>query len=74
MLASGSDAVVLSDLKFVALITSATPTYQTENVLAAVAAAWALGVSRELIRAVIETFDPKRGEALEKAAPSAAGI
>ena len=74
VLASGSDAVVLSDLKFVALITNATPTYQTENVLAAVAAAWALGVSRELIRAVIETFDPKRGEALEKAAPSAAGI
>ena len=74
VLASGSDAVVLSDLKFVALITNATPTYQTENVLAAVAAAWALGVSRELIRAVIETFDPKRGETLEKAAPSAAGI
>ena len=34
------------------------PTAQTENVLAAVAAAWALGLSHDVMRIGIETFLP----------------
>ncbi len=66
VLVSGVESTPLSDLKFIPMTANAAPAYQTENVMAAVAAAWALGISRELIRAVIETFDPSRTEAQEK--------
>jgi UDP-N-acetylmuramyl tripeptide synthase len=35
------------------------------TLLAAVATAWALGISHELIRAVIQTLEPGREEALQ---------
>jgi cyanophycin synthetase len=37
---------------------------QLDNVLAAVAAAWALGVSADLIRAGIATFEAERADGL----------
>ena len=37
------------------------PTPVAEHLLAAVAAAWALGVGAELIAAGLETFDPMLG-------------
>jgi cyanophycin synthetase len=36
--------------------------YQVENVLAAVGAAWALGISPEVIRAGIELFGTEQAE------------
>ena len=68
LLLSGAESVALSDMKFIPMAANAAPAYQAENVVAAVAAAWALGISRELIRAVIETFDPSRAEAQDKPA------
>jgi cyanophycin synthetase len=66
VLVTGEESVALAELKFISMTTHDAPAFQTENVLAAVASAWALGISRELIRAVIETFDPRRDEALDK--------
>lgn len=51
-------------LSAIALTRSNKASWQLENILAAVAAAWALGLPAELIRAGIETFD---------AVPSASG-
>jgi cyanophycin synthetase len=71
VLVTGAESSVLSELRLIPMAAHAAPTYQTENVLAAIAAAWALGISRELIRAVIQTFDPSRSEATLSAAINA---
>ncbi len=74
MLTVGTESTALTDLNSIPMTANGAPNFQTENVLAAVAAAWALGISHDLIRAVIETFDPIRDEALDKAALVIAGI
>ncbi|MBI4754660.1 MAG: cyanophycin synthetase [Betaproteobacteria bacterium] len=57
VLATGRDEVTLTRLAAIPLTRNAAPAFQVENVLAAVGAAWALGISPELIRAGIETFE-----------------
>jgi cyanophycin synthetase len=74
VLVTGAEASVLNKLTFVPMTAGGAAAFQIDNVLAAVAAAWALGISRQLIRAVIETFDPGRDEALGKAAPAATSV
>jgi cyanophycin synthetase len=56
IMATGRDEVTLVEVVSIPLLKSGTPAFQTENVLAAVGAAWALGLSQELIRTGIETF------------------
>jgi cyanophycin synthetase len=56
VLASGADEITLTALADVPLTDSGRAAFQTENVLAAVGAAWALGITPELIRTGIETF------------------
>jgi cyanophycin synthetase len=58
VLATGEDEVVLADTSHVPLAGSGRSALDVENLLAAIGAAWALGVSTELIRTGIETFDP----------------
>ncbi|MDY7548859.1 cyanophycin synthetase [Glaciimonas sp. CA11.2] len=57
ILASGKDEIMLARVATIPLTADGQPTFQTENVLAAVAATWALGISVDLIRACIETFN-----------------
>lgn len=57
MLATGKNELLLGDMTTVPLISRSKDRFQIENVLAAVAAAWALNISHDLIRAGIETFD-----------------
>jgi cyanophycin synthetase len=57
VLATGSDEVVLSAVSAIRLAANSNESHQLENVLAAIAAAWALGLSTDLIRAGIETLD-----------------
>jgi cyanophycin synthetase len=52
VLATGKDENLIG-----AFSTRKQPSLDTENVLAAIAAAWALGVSSDLMRAGIETFE-----------------
>jgi cyanophycin synthetase len=61
VIASGADQIRLSELSAIPIVRAA-PEFQTENLLAAVAAAWALGISHELIRAVIQSFTPGQDE------------
>lgn len=56
VMATGRDEVTLVEAASIPLLNTGTPSFQVENVLAAVGAAWALGLSLELIRAGIETF------------------
>jgi cyanophycin synthetase len=56
VLATGRDEVTLVEVASIPLLNSGAPAFQIENVLAAVGAAWALGLSHELIRTGIETF------------------
>lgn len=56
VLATGRDEVTLVEVASIPLLNSAAPAYQIDNVLAAVGAAWALGLSHDLIRTGIETF------------------
>ena len=56
MLASAEGEVSLAKLKDVPLADAGKDVAQTENVLAAVAAAWALGVSQDVMRTGIETY------------------
>lgn len=57
------DALVLADgaaeteLTRLAALPAGLPPHATDNILAAVGAGWALGLSREVIQAAIETFD-----------------
>ncbi|MGS0742777.1 Mur ligase family protein, partial [Glaciimonas sp. GG7] len=57
MLATGKHEIMLAQVATIPLTADGQPTYQTENVLAAVAATWALGIAVDLIRAGIETFN-----------------
>ena len=57
MLAIGKNEMLLADITTVPLIARNKEQFQLANVLAAVAAAWALDISHDLIRAGIETFD-----------------
>ena len=56
VLATGRDEVTLVEVASIPLLNAAAPAYQIDNVLAAVGAAWALGLSHDLIRTGIETF------------------
>jgi cyanophycin synthetase len=56
VLATGRDEVTLVEMASIPLLNTAAPNYQIDNVLAAVGAAWALGLSHDLIRTGIETF------------------
>lgn len=56
MLASGPDEVALAKLSNIPLTDGGKIPAQVENVLAAVGAAWALGITPDLIRIGIETF------------------
>jgi cyanophycin synthetase len=56
VMATGRDEVTLVEVASIPLLSSGAPAFQIENVLAAVGAAWALGLTHELIRAGIETF------------------
>lgn len=56
VIASGKDEVTLVETASIPLLNTGSPGFQVENVLAAVGAAWALGMPQELIRTGIETF------------------
>jgi len=61
-LATGAGNLVLTKLTAIPLLGADRHSAQLEHVLAAVGAAWALGISPELIRAGIETFAVKRAD------------
>lgn len=63
VLARGRDEEALADIAAVPLTHGGRVAFQIENVLAAVAAAWALDIPVELIRAGIETFDIDQADA-----------
>ena len=56
VLATGADESPLAKMKDIPLTKNGQIAFQVENVLAAVGAAWALGLTPELIRTGIETF------------------
>jgi cyanophycin synthetase len=56
IMATGKDEVTLVEVASIPLLNKGTASFQVENVLAAVGATWALGLSHDLIRAGIETF------------------
>lgn len=60
MLATGKETHVLVEVAAVPLLGDKRENSQLESVLAAVGSAWALGLSPELIRAGIETFEVER--------------
>jgi len=57
VLATGSAETPLTDVSAIPLTCAGRVAFQIENVLAAVATGWALGISNDLIRAGIVTFD-----------------
>jgi cyanophycin synthetase len=57
VLANGPDEQALAGVADIPLTYAGRVPFQVENVLAAVATGWALGISNELIRAGIVTFD-----------------
>jgi len=61
-LATGAENLMLTKLTAIPLLGADRHSAQLEYVLAAVGAAWALGISPELIRAGIETFAVKRAD------------
>jgi cyanophycin synthetase len=56
ILAEGNRELPLVDVRRVPLTHEGRVSFQVENTLAAVAAAWGLGLTREIIRAGLETF------------------
>jgi cyanophycin synthetase len=56
MLASGQGETALARLSDIPLTEGGLAKEQVENVLAAVGAAWALGISPDVMRTGIETF------------------
>lgn len=58
VLISGSAETILTDLAKLALSSGKRAEMTILQILAAVGAAWALGLSHEILRAGIETFDP----------------
>ncbi|OZI19652.1 cyanophycin synthetase [Bordetella genomosp. 9] len=63
VLAEGTSEQRVSELASIPLTVGGRIDFQVENVLAAVGAAWALGVPAHIIRVAIETFDIDRGDA-----------
>ncbi len=57
VLATGSTELALADVSAIPLAYAGRVPFQLENVLAAVATGWALGISNDLMRAGIVTFD-----------------
>jgi len=57
VLATGASETALTDVSAIPLTYAGRVAFQIENVLAAVATGWALGISNDLIRAGIVTFD-----------------
>ncbi len=57
VLATGSRETPLADVAAIPLTYAGRVAFQVENVLAAVATGWALGISNDLIRAGVVTFD-----------------
>lgn len=57
VLATGMDQTSVLDLGSITFSDSVQRPFATENILAAVGAAWALGIAGDLIRAGIQTFD-----------------
>jgi len=57
VLATGSSETALVDVSAIPVTYAGRVSFQIENVLAAVATGWALGISNDLIRAGIVTFD-----------------
>ncbi|RTZ45402.1 cyanophycin synthetase [Candidimonas sp. SYP-B2681] len=70
VLALGSDEVVLTDIASIPMTEGGQITFQIGNVLAAVAAAWALDINPDLIRAGIETFDVNLVDSVSEIAAS----
>ena len=56
VMAAGKDEATLAELAAIPLLAHGAPAFQIDNILAAVGAAWALGLSQEMIRTGIETF------------------
>jgi cyanophycin synthetase len=56
IMATGKDEVTLVEVASIPLLNTGAATFQVENVLAAVGAAWALELSHDLIRAGIESY------------------
>jgi cyanophycin synthetase len=56
VLATGQDEVVLAEMATIPLACAGQDASQVGNVMAAVGAAWALGISHDLIRAGIQIF------------------
>ncbi|SHI07398.1 cyanophycin synthetase [Pollutimonas bauzanensis] len=71
VLAHGPDEILLSKTSSVPLTNAGLLAFQIQNVLAAVAAAWALGIGAELIRAGIEAFEAESVGFLPESAPTA---
>ncbi|NGM86389.1 cyanophycin synthetase [Parapusillimonas sp. SGNA-6] len=63
ILAAQGDEVVVTELPLVPLLEGGRATWQRPNILAAVAAAWALDIPMDIIRAGIETFEADAGDA-----------
>lgn len=57
VMATGGSETALTDVSAIPLTYAGRVAFQIENVLAAVATGWALGISNDLIRAGIVTFD-----------------
>jgi cyanophycin synthetase len=57
VMATGASESALTDVSAIPLTYAGRVAFQIENVLAAVATGWALGISNDLIRAGIVTFD-----------------
>ena len=57
VLATGATELALADVSAIPLTYAGRVPFQLENVLAAVATGWALGISNDLMRAGIVTFD-----------------
>jgi len=64
--ASGDKEVAVSSVAAIPITGGGAVAFQIENVLAAVAAAWALGISADLIRAGIELFGTEQAEEQDK--------
>ena len=56
VLANGAEQTALIALNDIPWLQAGGPAYRVENMLAAVGAGWALGLSNELLRAGVETF------------------
>ncbi len=64
-LADGAAETAVTDLSAIPFFETGAPDHQRCNVLAAIAAAWALGICLDLMRAGIETFGVEPGESYE---------